>query len=526
MARDLSKQDGNGLVSVKGIDLKQVFASQELEGDFVRIPKSFHGLPDFRPINTTSRELALKGEAPKSEELPRFDPLLGPYSIPDLGLNSWAQSLDFLRDIKGATIGPTHLSQAWLTQWLNQSRPTAQKSTPLFSSHHEISSKTNRLIWRSRRILNCLSHVLPLASGLEPDIQALFWHSLINDIARIGAPTNTLWESLREGFSPISTRAAWLRAVAILGVEAAFPGFLRSQLVLKSLEQIEASIQSNGLMSGGSIVATLSAGADLCMLARIGGIDPTLNLVRGALACVRNSDGSLISFGAASGDHSRLLGAVLGPRDWKPAHLLLSSGIGRMACQKTVVWVRAPQSGKCHGAVCEIEVSGCSLLTSYPNQLSAVVFQSLTTVTKSRCKRRDEPDFCVLDASADFTISGKHYASVRQIRINQSGTMISGEDIIRPGAGSHTLDAKHLRFVVADACTCYLSKDKSSVLIVTSQQQAWRFRAKGLDITVEIGSSNNGEAGSDVAGHIIVCTPSDINSRTDFIANWQLVLEE
>jgi hypothetical protein len=526
MARDLSKQDGNGLVSVNGVDLKQVFASQGFEGGLVHVPKSFHSLPDFRPLSETRLELALRGRAPKSEPLPHFDPLLGPFSLPDAGSNSWAESLDFLRDIKGASIGPIDLSQAWITQWLSAKSPPEQKGTLLFSSKHEISSKTNRLIWRARRILNCLSHILPITSRFEENIQAEFWHQLINDIAKICAPTNTLWESLTDGFNPLSRQAVWLRAVAILSVEAAFPGYLRSQLVLKSLEQIKASIQGDGLMVGGSIVATLSGGADLCMLARIGDIDPILNLIRGALVCLRLSDGSLISFGAASGDHGRLLCAVLGPGDWKPSNLLLGSGIGRMACQKTVVWMRAPQSGRTNGATCEVEVGGCSLLTSYPNQPTALVCQSPATLTKSRCKRRDEPEFCVLEASAEFSISGRQYASIRQIRINQSGTVISGEDVIRPGATSQINDVSELRFVISDSCTCYLSKDHCSVLIVTSQQQAWRFRVQAMDITVEMGF---GEAsGSEFIGgrNVIVCTYPDIYRKSDFTANWQLVLEE
>lgn len=536
MAHEFSQGQDLPFVRVVGVDVKRVFAMPRLKNGLVRVPAAFHPLPDFRPASEQALADALEGRPPSGSGLAQFDPLKGPFSIHAAQANAWVQSLDFLRDIKTAAIGPTKLTPIWVTDWLVHAARDLDKPAPLFGVGIETSTKTDRLIWRSRRILNCLSHVLPIVSKLEPTTQSDFWRILIGDIAKIGAPTQTLWAGLKDGFDPLSPRAIWLRAVAILGVEAAFSGFLQQVLVEKSKESINAAIQKDGLIIGGSIVGTMSACADLCMLARIPAVEPTLSSIRKALASLRYQDGKLVTFGAGVADYSHLLTAVLGPGDWKPGAVFVDSGIARASTSRTTIWIRAPQAGRGWGAACEVEVGGAPLLTSVSGNPSAMRFLSSIDVTQARCRRRDEPEWLVLEASATLTISGKQFISIRQIRVAQNGRKIEGEDIFRPAGNrletsplsdpQRDIGGHEILFCIPQTASCTLSNDRKSALIVTSEQQAWRFRLLGMDIDVQMSSVDNQSTVRPSKQHIIICRHSGGLSKSDFKATWQLVPEE
>lgn len=536
MALNHSSGQTQALLNIAGIDAKQVFNPRVLDGHLVRIPPHFHPLPDFRPASEAAALAASQGQPPQGSGLARFDPLTGPFSNAGADISAWVQGLDFLRDIKNVASGSTQLSYAWVTQWLDELRRHPDKPPSLFGITQATSSKTERLIWRSRRVLNCLCHILPIASKLKPSTQAAFWQALMNDIAKIAAPTQSLWASLSQGFDPLSPRAIWLRAVAILGVESAFPGYLRPELLDTAVDSLKGSIQRDGLIAGGSIIATLSAGADLCMLTRIAAIEPLLATLRAALASLRHSDGRLVTFGAGAADYIQLLNAVLGPGDWKAATLFMESGIARMSAQRTTVWMRAPQSNRAWGAACEIEADNFSLVTSFESEPSALIFTAKAQVKQGKCRRRDEPDQFVLEANAALTLSGKPFVCVRQIRITKDGKKIEGEDFFRPetarqDTGHHDVGAQEVGvlkicFGIADSSACFLSRDRQSVLIVTSQQHAWRFRVQGMDIGIEMGSEQGEKNVQPSKNRMIVCRYPSPMPKNDFTASWQLVPED
>lgn len=519
-------RDDQASVSILGVDLKAVFQGRFLNSTTVTLPSTFHQLPDFRPASEQALDDALAGLPPPDTKLARFDPLLGPFSLEAVATCAWAQSLEFMRDIKTATVGETRLSPAWITTWLRHLNTHPEKAIGLFSHEPAGSSKTQRLIWRSRRVLNCLSHVLPILPQLTAHSRVAFWQALITDIAKLGAPTQTLWAHLKDGFDPLSPRAIWLRAVASLGVEAAFPGILRPDLLEKSLETIDATFQKDGLMTGGSIVGTLSAGADLSMLTRIAAIDPNLQKIRTALASLRHQDGTLVTFGAGHPDYKQLLAAILGPGNWKPSALMVESGIGRLSVKETVVWLRAPQSHRAWGATCEIEVESGALLTSYFAANSAVHVTAPAIVSQSRCKRRDEPDCAILEATATMSVGGHSFTSLRQIRVAHDGKTIDGEDIVKPQSADSSKIVTEICFGIPKTCSWSVSKDQKSVLIVTSQQQAWRFRAQGMDISVRIGSDTIVNDRGSSGPYVIVCKYQIEQQSNDFRAVWQFATED
>jgi hypothetical protein len=530
MIRDGEHSHDHGWVRVGNIDIKRVFRDTNIHQGQVRIPSAFHPLPDFRPASEAALADAMEGIAPNIGVVSRFDPSRGPFSDPNVKRTLWAQSLEFLRDINSVQHGKTELLGAWLQTWLAEAAQLNEPAVGFFAATQNDSTKTDRLIWRSRRILNCLSHALPNLDGFDAKVRHAFWAAIVDDIAKIGAPSDSLWSILKDGFNPLSPRAIWLRAVALLGVEAAFPNFILSDLVETSVEQVKASIQNDGLMQGGAIVGSLSAGADLCMLARIPAVEPVLHEIRTALASLRHRDGTLVTFGTGAVDYTKLLNAVIGPGDWKASALYLESGIARGSTSTVCVWMKSPLAGQNWGAICEIEVAGGALLTSAQAGRSAIKFTSPITVVQSRSKRRDEEQHLILESSSTFQVSGqltgRSYTSLRQIRIARSGSTIEGEDIVRASSINQPIVVKEIWFAIPHDCTCYLSKDRQSVLIVTTQQQAWRFRVQGLDISVEMGSDTT-QRKHRLGGRVfVICRCSDAEPKNDFRATWQFVLED
>ena len=98
--------------------------------------------------------------------------------------------------------------------------------------------------------------------------------------------------------------------------------------------------------------------------------------------------------------------------------------------------------------------------------------------------------------------------------------------MIKAGQGHDETGIKEICFAISETSQCYLSTDKQSVLIVTSQQQAWRFRICGMDIAVELGSITTQRNESAPLRHVIICRCSNSQRQGDFRATWQLVLED
>jgi hypothetical protein len=517
-------------IAISGIDAKRVFCADYLIGTKVCVPQNWHPLPDFRRANEEAYEQAVQGLTPASVGPIRFNPKLGPFSLEAISATSWAQSLDFMRDIKGAKVGGVDLTVAWTQSWLSAHSRKLSQSKGFFGGQEQSSSKTERLIWRSRRIQNCLAHVLPILHKLDTAAQSAFWPALLNDIAKLGAPSAGLWKQLTSGFATgfdtVSPRAVWSRSITLLAVEASLPGLLRSDLIVDALDQVKRLIQSDGMFTGGSVIATLSAGADLCMLTRIVSIAPLLDKLRIALASLRRSDGSLVTFGDGLPDYRQLLSSVLGPGPWRSSPLLVKSAIGRTQVDQTIVWLRAPVSGRNFGALLEIEARGALLLGNVSHHVSGVQFRSPATIANAHCKRRDEGNQVIMEATADVLLEGRDYTLMRHIKMSLNGRSIEGEDSMIPSQISSPSGAKSVAFAIPFGCRASLSKDKCSVLIVTSKQQAWRFRAEGMDIEVEIGSETAVGLGAAKVSSCVVCRWLVPNGKSYYRAKWHFVAED
>jgi Heparinase II/III-like protein len=526
MTDALTLESDSQTIAISGIEVKRVFSADFLTGTKVRVPQNCHSLPDFRHANQEASEQAMQGLAPSSCGLMRFNPRLGPFSLEAISASPWAQSLDFMRDIKSIKVGGVLLTVAWTQTWLDVQTRRSTQSKGLFWGQDHSSSKTERLIWRARRIQNCLSHVLPILHKLELAAQKAFWPVLLNDIAKLAAPSDGLWKQLTIGFDTLSPRAVWSRSITLLAVEASLPGFLRSDLIPQALDQVKQLIQSDGMFTGGSVIATLSAGADLCMLTRIVAIAPLLDKLRIALASLRRSDGSLVTFGDGLPDYTQLLSSVLGPSPWRSSPILVKSAIGRTQVDQTIVWLRAPVSGRNFGALLEIEDRGALLLGNVSHQVSGVQFRSPATITNSHCKRRDEANQVIMEATADVLVEGRKYNAMRHIKMSLNGRSIEGEDSVIASQASSPSGAESVVFAVPIGCRVSISKDKCSVLIVTSRQQAWRFRAEGMDIEVEIGSETATGLGAEKVSSVVVCRSLVPYGKSYYKAKWHFVAED
>lgn len=512
--------------SVGGVDPKRVFAAQYLVNSRVIIPPVAHILSDFRPISATAQDQARLGVAPETSKVPKFDPLFGPFSEHASIYCGWAQGLEFMRDIKSLELGGVKLAPNWVEQWLKTAKAARHQANGLFAQAHHNSTKAQRLLWRARRVQNCLAHIVPLLPKLKPGFEQDFWQTLIDDIGKLGAPTDSLWAQLMNGFDPLSARAIWYRSITLLAVETALPGFLQRELLVKARDQIAASVQSDGMFLGGSVIATLSAGADLCMLTRNLELDSVTSKVRGALASLCLSDGGLVSFGEVVSCHRELLAAVLGPDRPVVTSIMPKSGIVSAGLNKTKVWLKAPTDGRTFGAALEIEADGHSLFTNGPGQHSAIRLNAAASVSTTHCKRRDEENQLILQTSAEIIVHNHPYTHMRQIRISNGGRIIEGEDILRGSSPASPIIVTAIWFVLPQTCHVTMSRDGQSALIVTSQQHAWRFRAQGMDISVEIGSETFVEPSFKVGSRIITCRLPEPKSNCNLSVKWRIASEE
>lgn len=531
MAIDNLQGVDQGLVAVIGAPVRQVFAPRWTLGELVQRPAVFQKLSDIRIPSDAARAEALAGVAPSDAQSRNFDPLLGPFSDPVLAQSAWAQSLEFLRDIKSAAIGTTDLSKAWIVYWLNGHARVPSTEKPPLPSRTGAGSRSTQMIWRARRVLNGLSHVLTFIDELDDQTRERFWQSLYYDIARLAVPSVTVRSKLTERFDPLSPRANWLRAVALLGVEVAFPELLRRRWIEKSLNSLKNALQVDGLIRGGSVIATLSAAAELSMLTPIPATLPLLTACKTALISLRRQNGTLVTFGSGAADYHRLLDAILGPKPDKPVSLLLASGIVRADAHDTIIWMRSARAGSSWCGSCEIETNGSVLLTSSGANVSGLAPGHSAQVIKAGCKKRDDQDFVTLETDATVKLSGQVYSHIRQIKLAADGSRIDGQDVFRPDLsrrdpGARPFPEVALHFVLPDSSTCHLSNDKRSVLILTAPQHMWRFRCETMDISLKISAEARDRNSSPFRHCVMVCERLDASHQSEFIANWQFLLEE
>jgi hypothetical protein len=488
------------------VAIHKVFCEHFIAEDGIIIPNIVSILADCRPASERALHDALVGIAPASANISPFDPTNGPFQAKGASLSHWVQSLDFLRDIQNARIGSQSLLLLWLQAWLSVSPDTTQMPPLLHAKMTQGSTKTQRLNWRARRILNCLAHALAIVPELDAQVRHKFWARLLEDIGMVCAPTGSFWAQLTNGFDPLSTHALWLRAVAIVAIAGTFEGLLRADVVTQARAHIGSCVKNDGLFDSGSITTTVSAAADLFGVAHDPAIKGIFDRMRAALALLRHRDGALVTFAGGARDHIILLQNLIGTGEWKRSGLLLSQAIVVAPARTTDVWLRGMQQGSSWGSVCEIGVDGTAFLTNSRDTKSAIGFSEPATVTQTRAKRRDEPEAIILETNSDVQVGVNTYRLFRQIRISLDGRKIDGEDTVTciDQRSSHCVTK--LCFLFPTEVTIRGSQDGNSALLVLPTRNVWRLRVGELPVSNELSI--------DSAKNTILFAPKAVNLTT------------
>jgi hypothetical protein len=519
------------LVNVQGVDVRRVVSHANLTSDKMIVPRSDCNwsvlYSDCRKPSEMAAQQSQLGIAPDSENLPNFDPLKGPFSAAAAAYSPWAQSLDFLRDISKVKITGTALSPAWLKTWCETPVPGSENLVErLTHAQTEQSTKTQRLIWRSKRVVNCLVYGLPLLDQFDENTQQRFWNHLLTDVVRLGAPTDTFWQSLVSGFHPLSPRALWLRAYAIVCFDAAFKGFLLADLVQKSAYHLDQAIEKDGIMSGGSIMATLSAGADLALIANSPQVARPLGRIRQALTTLTHDSGNLVMLGEGAGEYQELLHALIGAKSAQRSAVLSSAGIAHARVENSNLWLRAPQEASIWAGICDLETDGTSLLENQAQIKSAMKFDSPLHVLSSKTKRRDEQDVVILETSATIALRGSEFHLCREMRISQQGRAIACEDSISSTGVPIFQPLVAICFALPQSCQFSVAQDGHSILILRANKSAWRLRTQFMTPSLVSIRSEEKKCNLDTTTNFIECKPESDWRKNTIRTIWTLIKED
>lgn len=508
-----------------GHELRGLFEPGVFSHDGSLVPRQWHPLPDFRLSLQNEGLDLLHGRTPFRTGLGAFDPFLGPFSIPMATTHSWAASFEFLRDLSPSYGDLVPILELWLEQWFNRQSDEPQTGLAKWKATTNSPGRSDILIWRARRILNWLAHLLPMLHAFSPSLQARIWHTILADIGRLIEPDRGLLAGLRGGWEPLSRRAVWTRASAILGVSGSAPGLLRPATVAEALDRVEELIAPDGMFADGSPLGTLSAAADLAMLTRVIEVEPVNQRVRQALATLQRQDGSLVTFNKQRG-YGGLVESVLGPGRWRRSSILKTGHIGLIEAGATRLWMRTPTGPSETGPICEVEANGFELVSCSPSGLSALMFDRSVTMTSPQIRRRDEEGQALLEGKAIFEVDGQRHSCIRTVTIHHDGKHIHGEDALFAGASGAKVQVIGLQFDLGDGCSAVASRDGESVLIRTPARQAWRFRCPGFETQINQASLDISSALSQNRRHQLVCTPKANDSGKDLIIRWDLQFED
>ena len=507
-----------------GHELRGLFEQGVFNDDGSLVQRQWYPLPDFRlSVQEVGLEL-LQGRTPVHTGLGNFDPFLGPFSIPSAMNQCWTASFEFLRDLSPSYGDLIPILELWLDQWFIRQTLEPQSGLAKWKTMTKGPGRSDILIWRARRILNWLAHLLPMLNAFSPTLQARIWHALLADIGRLIEPDRGLLASLRGG-EPLSRRAVWTRASAVLGVSGSAPGLLREATVAEALDRVEELIAPDGMFSDGTPLGTLSAAADLAMLTRVIEVEPVNQRVRQALATLQRENGSLVTFNKQRG-YGGSVESVLGPGHWRRSSILKTGRIGLIEAGSTRLWLRAPQGSSDTGPICEIEAHGVELVSCSQLGLSAMLFEQSVSMFDSQIRRRDEDGKALLEGKAAFDMDGQRHSCVRTVTIRQDGKHVCGEDALFSSGSGARVQVVGLQFDLGEGCSPVPSRDGESILIRTPAQQTWRFRFAGFDIQINQFRVDLLSGLSQNRRHQLVCKRRANDASTDTIMRWDLQLED
>ncbi len=526
-----SQGDSGKLVISRSNDAGRVISSAYLSSGNIVLSDAWRDnigrLIDCRKASSAVGEQAQSGIAPKIANLTQFDPVLGPFSRPEAAHSAWAQSLDFLRDLGGVESSGIGLREAWLVTWCHSAIPKPNMLASFKTAQNiDAGTKTDRLIWRSKRVVNCMLYVLPMSDKLDDTTATKFWQNFLDDIIKLAAPTDTLWQSLKAGFHPLSPRALWLRAIAIACLDVVFPGLLLSEVTKKAIEHINGAIETDGTMAGGSIMATLSAAADLAMIAALPAISTTYTRTCQALITMRHDSGTLVMLGEGDGEYRELLDAIIGHRPKRARSPVLSKiGIAFAALGSTNVWLRVPVDGSNWAGLCDLEIDAAAVLTNQVHTKSGISSNVPMQVVSARSKRRDERDVVILEASAIVRIANADFNLCRELRLSHEGHRIACEDIMTCQSSPSCQPKLKVCFALPYNCQLSLAKDGCSALILLENKIAWRLRADSM-IPILTPTPHSMHMGKSATSGIFLEFETEFCwQRGGFRATWVLTLE-
>jgi hypothetical protein len=514
------------VVDCSGVDIRRTVSSYYITKGRIAVPKDWVVLPDLRVSSEVAGEQARQGLPPTRSSLGSFDPRQGPFTLPAALDEPWAQSLDFLRDIKGLRLGEIDLTKAWIATWLQTPIETQQKQALFFSRSPTSSTKTDRLIWRAKRVLNCLCYALPVVEDLNHHQQGLFWQHLIFDITKLAAPTDTLWTSLTNGFDPLSPRALWLRALALVSIECSARGFLTRDIISTAIDHLTSAIEKDGTMKGGSIMATLSAALDLSMVLALPELKVVQERVCQALRTLRFAHGNLVLFDGAKGNFKPLLDKLLTQTSQHRSPVLSVANIAQGSRFETGVWLQAPVTGKDIVGVCEVEIDTISVLSNSGSARTGIGLVGPIEKVTNRVKRRDESDICIIQSESTFQIQGATYQFSRDMRLSDDGNKLSGNDFIATSDPANTWPLTQIWFAVPHTCRIHVAKDAGSALIIMPNRRAWRLRYETAKVKAVLVREGPKSATNEPATKIIEFNLNKDWHKMNFSFNWSFFAED
>ncbi len=518
-------QSGAGSQARLSHELRGLFETGVFEDDGSLVRRQWHPLPDFRPSVLEEGLDLLQGRTPASTGLGNFDPFLGPFSLPSAFSHRWTASFEFLRDLSPAYGDLVPILELWLDQWFIRQTQESLSGLAKWKAASIGPSRSDIQIWRGRRVINWLAHILPMMQAFSAKLQTRIWFELLTDIARLIEPDRGFLAGLAKGWDPLSRRAAWTRATAILGVSGSAPGLLRQATFEEALDRVEELIAPDGMFADGSPLGTLSAAADLAMLTRVVEAEPISQRVRQALVTLQRANGSLVTFNSQRG-YGGLVESVLGPGSWRRSSILKTGHIGLIEAGSTRLWLRAPQGLSDTGPICEVEAQGAELVSCSPLGLSAMILERAVAMSDAQIRRRDEDGQALLEGKATFEVDGQRHSCIRTVTIRQDGRQMHGEDALFSGASGARVRVVGLQFDLGEGCSPVPSRDGESILIRTPARQAWRFRCPGFDTQINQSNVDLSSGLSQNRRQQLVCKRRATDTSTDIIMRWDLQLED
>ncbi len=516
---------GAGIQARLGHELRGLFEPGAFQGDGSLAPRQWHPLPDFRPsVQEEGLEL-LQGKTPARTGLGNFDAVSGPFSIPAARGQSWAVSFEFLRDLSPSYGDLVPILELWLDQWFRRQTQEPQSGLAKWKAGSQGPSRSEALIWRGRRVINWLAHLLPMLPAFSPNLQVKIWQGLLVDIGRLVEPNRGFLASLAGGWEPLSRRALWTRAAALLGVSSSAPALLRPSTVAEALDQVEELIAPDGMFADGSPLGTLSAAADLAMLTRVVEVEAISQRVKQALATLQRSDGSLVTFSKQRG-YGGLAESVLGPGRWRRSSVLKTGHVGLIEAGSLRVWTRAPIGPSEVGPICEVEANGLELITNGPSGLSGLMFDRLVDLIDPQIRRRDQDGQALVEAKTSFEVDGHRHNCIRTMTVKHEGRLIQGEEALFAGNSGARVQVRNLLFNLGEGCQAVQSRDGESILIRTPARQAWRFRCPGFDPEIKEANVELSPGLSQNRRHQLICRVKGSDAGKDLIIRWDLQLED